>query len=248
MIIYKVYLEGNRTGSMAHILSLPGCFAYGKTEALALRNLRQAVRIHLGWLQKHGMINSVPGRFAFQLAERQAGSPPWSAGSTTALFLSDLIPPTESEIKEYLRLLKCSRSDLLKLVSPLPDRVLDFRLPRRWTIRRNLDHIANAEWWYLSRIRLWRELSIIPQKVSKEKVLQRMIQNRQLAHKILPGLADSRYHQIYTPQKYCNPRLKEPWTARKVLRRFIEHEREHYFNSQRLLKEIKNQKPLKLAK
>src|SRR4030067_1586336 len=125
MVLYKVYLEGNRTGCMAHILSLPGCFAYGKTEALALRNLRQAVRIHLEWLKKHGMINSVPRRFAFQLAERQTGSPPWSAGSATALFLPDLIPPTGSEIKEYLRLLKCSRSDLLNLANPLPDRVLD---------------------------------------------------------------------------------------------------------------------------
>ena len=238
MTVYKVYLEGNSSGCMAHILSLPGCFTCGKTEAMALRNLTQAVKIHLIWLRKNKLINTVPQGIVFQIAERQTGNPPWLSGSTAALFLPDLIPPTSAEINNYIRLLRFSRSELLRLVTRLPEEILDYKIKKRWTIRRNLDHIAMAEWWYLSRIKDWKELESIPQRVPPGKIIERMQKTRNLAYRILHRLADSKYHQVFIPTKYCNRRLKETWTARKVLRRFIEHEREHYLNIKDILAQI----------
>ena len=238
MIAYKVYLEGNNIGCMAHILSLPGCFAYGRTETLALKNLRRAVRVHLRWLRQNKLINILPKKFTLQIAERQVGSPPWISGSTAALFLPDLIPPTKADIIYYIKLLRVSRSELLLLVRNLRDETVDHKIGKRWTIRRNLDHIANAEWWYLSRIGVWSELFSVAQKAPRNKVLERMMRIRGLAYRIFPRLADSRYHRIFIPERYCDPKLREPWTARKVLRRFIEHEREHFSNIRKMLKEI----------
>jgi len=239
MTLYQVYLEGSKSGCLAHILSLPGCTAFGRSEKIALRNLEMAVRKHHHWLKRHKSKQRIHQRFKFQVIQRLEGTTPWISSSAAALFLPDLIPPTRSEIREYIKLLRRSRSDLLKLIGPLSDKLLDFGIPKRWSIRRNLNHIANAEWWYLSRIAEWPEIMAIPEKVSKDKIISRMERIRAAAYRILPRLSDSRYHQIYVPAKYCDKSLKEPWTARKVLRRFVEHEREHYFNIQDLLKETK---------
>lgn len=238
MTTYQVYLETAVSGSMAHILSLPGCTAFGRTERMAMKNLGQIVKIHLNWLRSYQFEVRLPKRFIFEIIERKEGTTPWFSGSAAALFLPDLIPPTKAGIREYVQLLKFSRSDLLKLVTRLSEEVLDFRLKKRRTIRQVLNHIANAEWWYLSRIDNWKELYSIPEKVAKEDVLKRMQNIRRLAYEILPRLSGSQYHQIVIPTTYCNRRLNEPWTAGKVLRRFIEHEREHYLNIQDMLAEI----------
>ncbi len=239
MTVFQVYLEGNKSGCMAHVLSLPGCTAYARNEKIALKNLNSAVQKHLQWLNRHQLRQRINREFKLRVVERLEGTSPWISSSAAALFLPDLIPPASSEIRDYLKLLRWSRSDLLKLVSPLPDKILDFELPKRWTIRRNLNHIANAEWWYLSRITEWPDIMAIPEKVPRDKVISRMERIRKAAYRILPRLAQVKYHQIVIPTKYCNKELKEPWTARKVLRRFIEHEREHYFNIQEILEQIK---------
>lgn len=247
MTTYQVYLESSASGCMAHILSLPGCTAFGRNEKAALKNLKAAVKIHLQWLKNHHQAVTLPRNFSFKITERKEGTSPWLSGSAAALFLPDLIPPPPSDIREYIKLLRFSRDDLLNLVNRIPQNLLDFRLKQRRTIRQVLNHIANAEWWYLSRIYDWKELDRIPWKVAKKEVLKRMGQVRSLAYRILPRLADSRYHQIVVPRKYCNMRLNEPWTARKVLRRFIEHEREHFLNIQEILAQIEKLPKLWLA-
>lgn len=239
MAHYKVCLEGDKSGYMAHILSLPGCTAFGHNEKFVLRNLKEASNAHLEWLKKQRYKVAAAKEVVFEIAERVTGTSPWLSGSAAALFLPDLIPPTKSEIKEYLKLLRFSRKDLLSFINQMPPNLLDYPLQKKRTIRQVLNHIANAEWWYLSRIAEWSEIMAIPEKVPKDKILFRMQWIRKAAYRILPRLAQTTYHQIYIPSKYCNKKLKEPWTARKVLRRFIEHEREHYFNIQDLLNEIK---------
>src|SRR3990172_7284594 len=185
MKFIQVYLECAAGGCMAHILSLPGCTAFGKSEKLALQNLEFSAQRHLRWLKSHGWKGEIPAKFQFSLAERKKGTSPWISSSAAALFLPDLIPPSKFEINEHLRLLKWSRSDLLKLVGPLTEEVRGFRLPNRWSIRHNLNHLANAEWWYLSRIEEWKELKAVPERIPPEKTIQRMQKVRRIAYKIL---------------------------------------------------------------
>jgi uncharacterized damage-inducible protein DinB len=250
---YKVYLEVDKKGyCMAHLRELPGCFVWDKTQKRTLKRVPGAVKDYLIWLKKNGekhlsefgSIEEIPEKMEFKVMETKKGTCPLISGNKAALFSYDLIPPSNDFIKKCLRWMRYNREELLSQVKKLSDEILDFKLQKGIrSIRETLNHIANAEWWYLSRMKDYRELEPLPYKCPPEKIFDKLKQARELAVKILKNLSLEDREKINIPKKYAKYK-DENWTWGKVFRRFLEHEREHIETIDRTLKLYK----LKLKK
>jgi predicted RNase H-like HicB family nuclease len=212
-----VFLESNRAGrTIAHVPELPGCVVRGETPQEAAGSILDAVAQHLDWLGAHrGRALRLPQNAQLRVVGTVPGGAPTGSGSRGALLPTDTIPVGATERMEHLKRMKSSRADLLEIVSRVPAELLVFRpTPRQRTIREILQHVADAERVYLARL---FKLSRFP---TQPTALDRLRIVRQAVYKLLPRCNLSRGNRkviVYG----------EPWTLRKVLRRFLDHEREH---------------------
>lgn len=215
----------------AHVIELPGCFSRGASRGEALGSLLREVEVRIAWVRERGLV--CPERSVLTVVEEQEDiSELGESGGATAIFRSDLVPINGIALGEALQLMKLSREELLGIVGWLGREVLDAEpIPGKRSIRRDIDHIVNSEEWYVSR--LGRRYQIVYEgELRKAMGMKRLssverLRATRLAMMIAleAALRDGRQgpftRRAYT--KYPDER----WTLRKVLRRFLEHEREH---------------------
>jgi predicted RNase H-like HicB family nuclease/uncharacterized damage-inducible protein DinB len=224
-----VYLSKGDKGFHAHLLAYPGCFARGATRDAAIGQLQDALRTYLEDLRRHGEDVHLTGEFQFQVVETdEQATGPFDPGDTSALFEAEKQPVTLEEIEEiYLPRAGYNRQDLLKLVAGFDDKILDWQpFPGNHTIRRVLRHIGNADEWYVSRVvspetlpREWEQDAGMP-------IFEFLEMSRRTASERLRQLTEEERSRVWQPEHdTSNP--GEPWSARKALRRLLEHEREH---------------------
>jgi uncharacterized damage-inducible protein DinB/predicted RNase H-like HicB family nuclease len=213
---------------MAHVLELPGCFVRAPTRDEALSRLPDAIRDHLGWLRSHGEDTPPAGTpIETEVASEHVGLGPFDPGDEAALFPLDCAPIDPDGVEEHLRWMSYARSDLMELIRDLPAELLDWQpTPRSFSIRRLLRHLGNAEEWYVSRVvprgtlpGEWEDDEAMP-------ILEFLEMERRTAVARLRRLTARERSHIFHP-KVSAGRPDEEWTVRKVLRRFLEHEREH---------------------
>jgi predicted RNase H-like HicB family nuclease/uncharacterized damage-inducible protein DinB len=213
---------------MAHVLDLPGCTVRAPTREQALRQLPEAIRGYHDWLRRHGEA-APPADAPLQvdIAEESTGVGPFDPGDAAALFEPDRRAINAGEIEYHLRLMSHSRADLMALVRHLPDAILDWQpTPESFSIRHLLRHIGNAEEWYVSRI---APPETLPPEWEHDEDLPSMNfleMERRTAVARLDHLTEAERSNVFYPQRWTR-HPDEPWTARKVFRRFLEHEREH---------------------
>lgn len=211
---YRVNLEVGRDGScMAHVVELPGCITMGATREEAVAAAPEAIARHLAWLRQHGEPAPADDDIEVEVAETvsAAGTFPGTPGDQVGFFASDRKPVPEEEIERALRWAEYSRRDLLDLFEDVPRQALDWSPDvTSWTMRRVLEHIASAEAFYVTR--LDAEADRGPSSLLG--VL------RDAAVRRLRSLSSEERAVIQTPRG-------EPWSACKMLRRFLEHEQEH---------------------
>jgi len=113
------------------------------------------------------------------------------------------------------------------LVRNLSDEILDWKASQAsMSIREILRHIGNAEEWYVSRL---VNPETLPPEWEHDKdlaILEFLEMERRTALDRLRRLTDRELADVFYPTHWTN-HPDEPWTARKALRRFLEHEREH---------------------
>ncbi len=229
-----VGLENGYEGrSLAWALEHPGCFAYGGDGAEALENIAAEFVRYKDWVSAHTEDSWLAdtGDIAVRLSEVwevyrmdnhyrrvESGGIP-----INAWFSTDWIPLTRADIERGIDLLRFSRQDLYDLVRGLPGEVLDReRTGERWSLRGILEHIANAEWWYLDRL----DLAGISRDDLPEDVFARLGAVRTRLVETLPGLEGV---------ERARGKMGEWWSPRKVLRRAVEHELDHIGHIRKLL-------------
>jgi uncharacterized damage-inducible protein DinB/predicted RNase H-like HicB family nuclease len=229
MVRYAAYLETASSGlSMAHVLALPGCCVRAANREEALQRLPGAVHAYHAWLHRHGE-PAMPDQEAVEIevAGECAAGGPFTPGDAAALFPPDREPVSPEEIEQCFRLMAHSRTDLLALAGNLPDDLLDWQPdPQSFSIRRLLRHIGNAEEWYVSRL-------VPPETLPSEwehdedmPLLEFLEMERRTAAARLARLSPEERSAVSQPAHWTD-HPEELWTARKALRRFLEHEREH---------------------
>lgn len=210
---------------IAHVPDLPGCFATNADRERAIAATPHAVEQYLAWCTAHNLRVLRP-------------SPPLVVGEVirswsyeddyevNAFFASDRPPLDSEETEEFERLLDATRTDLLEEIKGLDPIQLDKQITgERWPIAGVLKHVANAELWYMDRLSL-----AFPRNELPDDPLERLSKVRGHLHDQIPELA--RRTGVVTLSG-------ETWSARKVIRRTLWHERDHTLHIRKLLSRVR---------
>jgi uncharacterized damage-inducible protein DinB/predicted RNase H-like HicB family nuclease len=229
MARYAAYLEWAEEGPcMGHVLTLPGCTVRAAGRAQVLEALPEAIRAYHAWLRGHREA-APPDEEAVDLyiAGEVGGIGPFRPGDAAALFPPDREPLTDEEMEAVFRLMGYARADLLALAGNLDEDFLDWEPgPGSWTLRRVLRHVGNAEEWYVSRLVLPEGLPAQWQDDEGLPLWDFLEMERRTALELLRALSARERAAVFYPTAWTH-HPEEAWTLRKVLRRFLEHEREH---------------------
>lgn len=221
-----VCLEVGQGGTGAFVPECSGCWVFGRTPERALEKVKVGIEEWFEWLKRHGeKIPAEASKFAVEVGEiLRVNYNPVEAGKPEPLFWSEVAPIRSNEIARTIRLLGYSRSDLLSLVSGLGNEILDWQpsgKPR--TIRNTLKHIGFVEWWYITRLDVE-----LPAKFPKN-VFNLLNYTRKIVIDYLQDFPKEKRSGVFQPKRDVGRRAKicNLWTARKVLRRLVDHERLH---------------------
>jgi predicted RNase H-like HicB family nuclease/uncharacterized damage-inducible protein DinB len=228
----SVNLEHGERWWYAHVAELPGCFTRAETRGEALAALPEAIRLHLAFLEGHGRHES-PSQ-GFSVVEEVDGVLELGeSGGAVALFASDLKPVEPSELRGFLDLMRWNREALVGVVEPLTEEGRRAEpIPGKRSVDRTLRHIADAEEWYVSRLgtRAQRTYEDRRKCLQRDRrglePLERLALVREGAIHMLEAVFPDRRAGTFRRAAYTG-HPEELWTFRKVLRRFVEHEREH---------------------
>lgn len=181
-----------------------------------MTRLPGGIRAYLRWLKRHGERIEVPRSIRFTVAEREVHRAGMRYGSYKALFSCDRPPVTKAEIERAIRWMGHMRADMLQLVGLLPSGAMDWRKPPgSRTIERHLRHIASAERWYLGRFpSRWQRMA------PERDPIERLHKMRQRVIPMLRVLTAEERAQIVKPEHSW-------WSRRKMLSRYLYHERYH---------------------
>ncbi len=225
----RVGLENNYEGrSLAWVLDNPGCFAYGNDGTEAILRVPHALITYREWIGEKTNDSWLSNLQDFDIAlvevfecynnllgEREI--------EINAFFQDDTRQLSAAEIEQTSLLLTWSREDLEQLISPLTRQQREEKFSgERWSIDGVLRHVANANWWYLDRLKL----AAIPLGQLSNNQVERLNQVHELMINSLPALKN--FPGILEIDG-------ETWSARKVLRRALWHIRDHHFHIERLM-------------
>lgn len=205
------------------VLTLPGCVTGGPTAEAVTSALSLAIPEYLGWLAQQGELMSPDA--TFEVVEQVQ---PSEIGDT--IFAAELAPLTSAELDLWMRRMDYARAELLAEVAALLPAVLDWQPPERafdrfdaWapevrTIRDVVAHVLSFEHYYAGGLQDGPS-SGISKRVDNPEALRGQTRQRLRTPDAVAG-------RVYQPLR-SGLAVPEEWTARKVIRRIISHERAH---------------------
>jgi len=219
MSLVQIGIEHGVEGrTLAWALDYPAVFTYGADDAEALLRMPQAVLRFENWLSLHTDDPWVDlDELVLHIAETfdvfsvPSGDEDYEVN---AFFHADLAPLSAQDVKRASMIYTWQREELLAGVETLPTELLTREFEgQRWTIEGILRHIASVEFWYFSCLGFETEL---PPEGSS--YLEWLTASEAMVNHLLPGLVG--FDQIYELQQ-------EKWSARKLVRRLLWHQRDH---------------------
>jgi len=230
---WSVNLEHGDRWWYAHVIELPGCFTREDERGKALLVLPEAISCHLEFLRSRGVKKEWTAS-GIRVIEEVIGIPELGeAGGAVALFESDRALVSREDYDSFLDLMRWNREELMSIVKPLSEDARASRpLPGKWTINETLRHIANAEEWYISRLGLKAQsdcqafMKTLKLDGKGQTIFGRLDMTRQGVYHTLEASYELGVLKVFKRRAYTRHK-EEDWTFRKVLRRFVEHEREH---------------------
>lgn len=200
------------------VLDLPGCFSSARSQAKAVASAPSSIAEYYGWVAAHDPSTPrVSSPFEVETTEVFEAHPCSSDPDylVNALFEDDCRPLAYWDVEVGLRLLDWSHQDLLNVVRCVPPEQLHEPIQGQvhGTIAGVLEHVCGAENWYFSQFDLSVERSSLPEDVFER--LEAVRANTRCQLVTLIG------------QTRITTSCEERWSARKILRRTLWHERDH---------------------
>lgn len=230
---------------------LEGCYSRAPTLGEALQKLPGKIHSHLDWLDAHGEpVPRVWREAPVHVCEMVHGDWPVNLGDSVALFACDRGSMTDEEIARDLRWMAISWQDFLHVRKRVPRGAWGFqpvgalRPPRRIVV-----HIALVMVWYIMKLReptdpsfhwprgmsMWRDVRAVERGDLSEARLTSLREAcvYRLAH-LRPAERAGRVTS-HRPGAWTGRTEPEEWTARKIFRRFLWHERLHMRTIEKLV-------------
>ena len=222
-----IYLDGAAQGPwMGHYLGQLGCIWLAESRQAAVERAPEAIAGYLDWLWRHGeadVAGTAVGGLSVRVAGEQMVPGFGQSGAAVGLFEPDHRAVTDETMATAVRRLGYARREVLETVLGLDPAALDLRAEGKRSVRENLEHIANAQGFYLTRVLGWaRTAELLPEPWPDDDPFERLRWVLAQATKALLELPPELREGSFPAE-----RPRETWTPRKMLRRFVEHELEH---------------------
>jgi predicted RNase H-like HicB family nuclease len=226
MTKYALYLESGprQRKTMVHVLDLLGCIAQGPTTEAALEVTPEAIRAYLRFLRQHGEAVKPEEEFTTEIAEHITEGTWLGYGDPTPGFGTDFQPLSAKDWSIYLRRLDWLHSDLLYLVRDLPrKRLVNEPKGKGRSLYRILEHIAESESVYLRYT-----VGKVDGLTDALRAIRQAPDDLPVALARVWQIAGARLARMTEVER--RKRVKHgqvTWTARRGLRRALEHDWEH---------------------
>ena len=200
----KVYVMEAQPGYfLASIPILPGCIASGTTREEAIAKVRRVFREYRALLETHGVaIDHWKDIDPDVLTVDETWTPPLMPGED--------LPFEEHEIRDFLHQYEASRATVMSLVKRLSPEQLE-KAPNEttWSVRQALEHMMTTDIALLSRLEKWPADPLS-------------------AYQAVHRIAVQRF-SVMEPDDWRDHTISgRRWTTKRVMRRLLEHEFEHY--------------------
>ncbi len=203
--------EHNGNDSILYAENFAGAYTRGESKEIAIQKMRREVESYLEWKGA-----AVPDSLETMIVQEKASLLEISDADSDVLFEEEKRPLTRAEYEELKALALKSAQDFLDLYEAIPDRnksCLPIRktfygqVPR--TASEMYEHTKNVNDYYFGEIGV---------ETDHEGTI---VECRQRGFAMLEGQPD------FLENRVCLGSYGEEWSLRKVLRRFIWHDRIH---------------------
>ncbi len=209
---------------VAWAFELPGCYARGPTRDEAVAQAPFAVRELIQRLRKAGWTGQGYDNISeSSVAEEFRAYPFGEDYLVNAFFENDRIPLINDDIEYADLLLGLNRGELLEIMQGMSQEEME--RPIEGEVQGNIygiiRHIGTAEWWY------WDRLDMAFHRA------ERPIELEDLLRKVRRFTLDMLRTMLFDTRTAV--KQGERWSARKLLRRTVWHERVHTLQIRRYL-------------
>jgi predicted RNase H-like HicB family nuclease len=211
-------IQGADAYFLARVPVLPGANASGKTRDEAIANARKAFRAYRDLLEARGV--SIE-----HWKDIDPDKIPAEDAPATGLFEGEDQPLQEHEIRDFLHQFEASRAALISLVKGLSAPQLEKKpTETMWSVREALEHIMSADIEFLAKLEKWPDDPFGALQATHRIAFQRF-------SVMEPG--DWVDHTV----------MGRRWTTRRVMRRMLEHEYEHYEHIKEIMAALGGDRP-----
>lgn len=210
-MIVKCVWEHNGNDTLLYAVNLPGAYTRGENQETAVRKMAAEVRSYLAWRG-----DAVPEELAVEIVEDAACELNVCDADSDVLFAAEKAPLTGKEYQELKALALKSAADFYTLYQAIPDRSKSNAPMRRTfygqvprTAEEMYQHTKNVNEYYFGEIEV---------EADNEGTI---LDCRRRGFEALEQKPDFLENRVFEGS------YGEYWTLRKVLRRFIWHDRIH---------------------
>lgn len=226
MTEYALYVESGprRRKTMVHVLDLLGCIAQGPTTDEALDATPDAIRAFLRFLKRHGDAVKPDGRFTTAIVAHVMEGAWIGQGDPAPGFAPDFDPLSAADLKRYVRRLGWMREDLLRLIDGLTPKQLTAE-PRGTgrPVYDILEHISEAQCAYLRYA-----VGKVDGLAEAARAVRDHPDDLASALSRVWQISEARWAAMTADERNRRvPHGQLTWTARRGLRRALEHDWEH---------------------
>ncbi len=210
-MIIRCILEHNEFGALLYAENFTGAFSRGKTKEIALEKMPNEIKSYLKWRGK-----TSPKILEPKIIQEKISCLNIADADTDVLFDSEKEPLSENEYFELKRLALKSADDFLMLYNSVPDKNSS-TLPHRKTFYGDVPRTAEEMYKHTKNVNAyyWGEIGI------KANNTGTIVECRKM------GFDELERHSNYLCNKVFNGSYDEQWSLKKVLRRFVWHDRIH---------------------
>lgn len=212
---YRFGIEDIEPGHwVAWALDYPGCFSSGSTQQDAIEGAEAAVAAYMRWRLEYGRpLQIQDDSIEIEVVEVFHSRHAEGDYIVNAFFVDDARPLSQADVEEARWLLTCTRKDLLNALAPARATWRDGTEPsdEHGSLSDIMRHIAAAERWYLAMLGFEQPPLPTPTFAALEQT-----RNFTFAHL-----------DLMAGDEVIRESSGERWSARKVVRRTLWHERDH---------------------
>jgi len=215
----KIYvLQAGESSYLARVPAFPGCNATGTTREAAIANARKAFRAYRELLEARGVSLE-------HWKDVDPASLPVEDAPSSGLFPGEDQPLAEHEVRDFLHQFEASRAALISLVKGLgSDELEEKPTETMWSVREALEHIMASDVEFLAKLEKWPDDPFGTLQATHRIAFQRF--------------------SVYEPGDWVDHTVMgRRWTTRRVMRRLLEHEFEHYLHIKEIMAALGGDRP-----